>query len=113
MSSFGSAGSAGRHETAGHMVMHRLDELAQFSAEREALTRLYLTVELKAAALQVQAWMQAAGMVAQIDAVGNESAVVTTATRNEPFIASSPPAPRLPALDPDRLAGLIALRYAT
>jgi hypothetical protein len=51
--------------------MHRLDELAQFSAEHNALTRLYLTVELKAAALQTQAWMQAAGMVAHIDAVGN------------------------------------------
>jgi allantoate deiminase len=71
MSSFGPAGSVRRHETAGHMVMHRLDELAQFSAEHDALTRLYLTVELKAAALQTQAWMQAAGMVAHIDAVGN------------------------------------------
>jgi allantoate deiminase len=71
MSSSGSAGSVGRRETAGHMVMHRLDELAQFSAEHDALTRLYLTGELKAAALQTQAWMQAAGMAAHIDAVGN------------------------------------------
>jgi hypothetical protein len=55
--------------------MHRLDELAQFSAEHNALTRLYLTVELKAAALQTQAWMQAAGMVAHIDAVGNVGAL--------------------------------------
>jgi allantoate deiminase len=53
------------------MVMQRLDELAQFSAEHDALTRLYLAVELKAAALQTQAWMQAAGMAAHVDAVGN------------------------------------------
>src|SRR6516164_10141064 len=59
------------------------------------------------------AWPALERPAAKRDAVGNESAIMTTATRNEPFIASSPPAPRLPALDPDRLAGLIALRYAT
>jgi allantoate deiminase len=56
---------------AGHVVMARLDELARFSAEPGALTRLYLSTEHKAAALQVQAWMHEAGMAAHIDAVGN------------------------------------------
>jgi allantoate deiminase len=51
--------------------MRRLDELAQFSSEAGALTRLYLTPQHKAAALQVMAWMREAGMTARIDAVGN------------------------------------------
>jgi allantoate deiminase len=60
--------SAGAH---GHIVMARLDDLARFSAEPDVLTRLYLSTEHKAATLQVQAWMQEAGMAAHIDAVGN------------------------------------------
>ncbi len=56
----------------GSVVMARLDSLARFSADNGALTRLYLSTEHKAAALQVQAWMQEAGMQgARIDAVGN------------------------------------------
>jgi allantoate deiminase len=58
-------------DAAGQAVMTRLDELARFSSERGALTRLYLSIEHKAAALQTQAWMQQAGMKAHIDAVGN------------------------------------------
>ncbi len=55
----------------GRAVMARLDALARFSAEPEALTRLYLSEEHKAAASQVQAWMRDAGMAAHTDAVGN------------------------------------------
>jgi len=51
--------------------MRRLDELAEFSSEENALTRLYLSPEYKAAALQVMAWMSEAGMKTMIDAVGN------------------------------------------
>jgi allantoate deiminase len=51
--------------------MARLDALAHFSAEPDALTRLYLTTEHKAAALQTQVWMQEAGMQAHTDAVAN------------------------------------------
>ena len=51
--------------------MARLDELARFSAEPGALTRLYLSAEHKAAARCVQGWMQEAGMAARIDPVGN------------------------------------------
>jgi allantoate deiminase len=55
----------------GASVMGRLDSLARVSSDKGALTRLYLTPEHKAAALQVQAWMGEAGMSASIDAVGN------------------------------------------
>jgi allantoate deiminase len=55
----------------GASVMARLEALAAFSSEEGALTRLYLTPEHKAAALQVQAWMTEAGLAARIDAVGN------------------------------------------
>jgi hydantoinase/carbamoylase family amidase len=55
----------------GTVLMRRLDELARFSSERDALTRLYLSPEHKAAALQVLAWMSEAGMTAAIDPVGN------------------------------------------
>jgi allantoate deiminase len=60
---------AGR--SAGEKVMARLDELARFSSDQGALTRLYLTPQHKAAALQVRAWMEEAGLEAHIDAVGN------------------------------------------
>jgi allantoate deiminase len=58
-------------ERLGAAVLRRLDELAQFSSEPDALTRLYLTPQHKAAALQVASWMRQAGMTAEIDAVGN------------------------------------------
>ncbi len=61
----------GSGRTAGQVVMARLDELARFSAEPGVLTRLYLSTEHKTAALRVQAWMQEAGMDAEIDAAGN------------------------------------------
>jgi allantoate deiminase len=55
----------------GITVMKRLDELARFSSEPDALTRLYLSPQHKAAALQVLAWMGEAGLSSYIDAVGN------------------------------------------
>ena len=55
----------------GARVMRRLDELARFSSEPDALTRLFLTPEHKAAAAQVAAWMREAGMDAELDAAGN------------------------------------------
>ena len=63
--------------------MRRLDELAEFSSEENALTRLYLSPEYKAAALQVMAWMSEAGMKTMIDAVGN------VVGRYNPFCMSS------------------------
>ena len=52
-------------------LMRWLDELALCSSEADALTRLYLTPEHRAAALLVLGWMRGAGMAAAIDAVGN------------------------------------------
>jgi allantoate deiminase len=54
----------------GRTVHQRLDALARFSSETGALTRLYLTPQHKAAALQVESWMREAGMQTHIDAVG-------------------------------------------
>ena len=55
----------------GARVMRRLDELARFSSEPDALTRLYLTPEHEAAAAQVAEWMREAGMTAGLDAAGS------------------------------------------
>jgi allantoate deiminase len=63
-------GTVERHGL-GASLIRRLDDLAEFSSEKNALTRLYLTPEHKAAALQIMAWMSEAGMKATIDAVGN------------------------------------------
>ena len=52
----------------GARIMRRLDELAQFSSEPGALTRLYLTPEHKAAAATVAGWMREAGMQVEVDA---------------------------------------------
>jgi allantoate deiminase len=56
---------------AGSPMMRRLDELALCSSEPDALTRLYLTPEHRAAAVLVLGWMRGAGMAAAIDAAGN------------------------------------------
>lgn len=57
--------------TAGIKVMARLDDLAAFSAQPDALTRLYLTAEHRQAADLVRAWMTEAGMRAALDDAGN------------------------------------------
>lgn len=51
-------------------LMAELDELATFSDDPHALTRLYLSPSHKAAAAWVLARMRRAGMVAEIDAAG-------------------------------------------
>ena len=70
----------------GAELMARLRELARFSADPDAMTRLYLTPEHKQAAAQVDAWMREAGMSVHMDAVG------TVVGRYE---ASTPDAPAL------------------
>jgi hydantoinase/carbamoylase family amidase len=55
----------------GAAVMARLDELASFTDEPGRLTRLFLSPSHKRAVAQVIAWMQAAGMAASLDDVGN------------------------------------------
>jgi len=48
----------------GERVMARLDALARHSAQPDGLTRLYLTLEHRAAADEVMGWMREAGMTA-------------------------------------------------
>ncbi len=55
----------------GARIMRRLDELAQYSSEPGALTRLYLSPEHKAATVQVAAWMRDAGMTTELDAAAS------------------------------------------
>ncbi len=54
----------------GAALMARLDALSAFTDVPGELTRLYLTPAHKAAALQVAAWMRAAGLAAWIDDAG-------------------------------------------
>jgi allantoate deiminase len=55
----------------GPALLERLDALAEFTDEPGGvLTRLFLSPEHKAAALQVKHWMTMAGMTVGIDAVG-------------------------------------------
>ena len=63
-------GDAGRELDIGATIMARLDELSAFSSDPEALTRLYLTPEHKAAALRVAEWMSRARMTVAMDAAG-------------------------------------------
>ncbi len=55
----------------GESVMERLATLARYSETPDNLTRRYLTAAHKQAASQVTSWMEAAGMSAGLDAVGN------------------------------------------
>jgi len=55
----------------GPVVMARLDELAGFTDEPGHITRLYLSPSHRAAAAQVAAWMEWAGLAAHVDAAGN------------------------------------------
>jgi hydantoinase/carbamoylase family amidase len=55
----------------GQTVMDRLTDLATCSEEPDFLTRRYLTGPHKDAAAKVEAWMEAAGMSAEVDAAGN------------------------------------------
>ena len=55
----------------GPEVMARLDALAHFSEDGDALTRVFLSPEHKAAAVMVMSWMEGAGMTADLDAMGN------------------------------------------
>lgn len=58
--------------TTGHEMMARLDRLATYTeTPGQGLTRVFLTPQLRAAGEQLITWMQAAGMQAGFDAIGN------------------------------------------
>ena len=52
-------------------VLRRCDELAAFTEEEGRLTRRFATPALQQAGDEVRGWMEAAGMVARRDAIGN------------------------------------------
>lgn len=55
----------------GQEIMQRAETLAQHSEAPGMLTRTYLTTQHQAAAIQISAWMQEAGMSVRRDAAGN------------------------------------------
>src|SRR3981189_3703873 len=64
--------SAGpRQASLGDEIVGRINELAAISETPEHLTRIFLTKEHRAAADLLLGWMRAAGMRAQLDAIGN------------------------------------------
>ncbi len=66
----------------GERVMERCSELAGCSEDPAFLTRRYLTPTHKDAALKVKAWMEAAGMTAEVDAAGNVAGRYEATTPN-------------------------------
>ena len=52
-------------------VLRRIDELARCSSDPDALTRIFLSPQHRAANELVSGWMKAAGMQTRIDAIGN------------------------------------------
>lgn len=55
----------------GREIVRRIDALGAISETSGHLTRIFLTPEHRAAADLLLAWMQEAGMAAQLDAIGN------------------------------------------
>jgi allantoate deiminase len=65
-------GSAGHRNTSlGDEIASRINELAAISETPGHLTRIFLTDQHRAAADLIVDWMRSAGMVADLDAIGN------------------------------------------
>src|SRR5437660_1699959 len=58
-------------QTSARIVMERCDILGSFSEERGCLTRPFASEAMRQVNGAVAAWMQAAGMTVQQDAIGN------------------------------------------
>ena len=67
-------------------MMKRLDDFAAFTEEPGRLTRLYLSPAYRAACEQFAQWARAAGMSADIDAVGNARARYEGARAHAPAL---------------------------
>jgi allantoate deiminase len=65
------AGTADQRASLGEEIVRRINELGAISEGADALTRIYLTPELRTAADLILGWMREAGMSAQLDAIGN------------------------------------------
>ena len=55
----------------GEEIVGRIDALAAISETPDAITRIFLTPQHRAAAEILMAWMREAGMAAHLDAIGN------------------------------------------
>jgi allantoate deiminase len=66
---------------AGATLLERADALAAITESPPALTRSYLTPEHKRASDLVLGWIRAAGMKADLDAVGNCAARIAPVAR--------------------------------
>jgi allantoate deiminase len=75
-------------DTAGaaRRLMGRLDELAEFSDDPSALTRLYLSPSYRRACEHVAGWMAAIGLEPEIDAAGNVHARYDGTTPRAPAL---------------------------
>jgi allantoate deiminase len=63
--------TAVQHASLGEQIVRRINELAAISEDEGALTRIFLTKELRAASDLILGWMRDAGMSAHLDAIGN------------------------------------------
>jgi allantoate deiminase len=67
-------------------IMERCDALARHSEDSNALTRVFLSPQHRSAAKDVMDWMQAAGMSASLDAIGNVVGRYEAAAPNAPCL---------------------------
>ncbi|MET0906852.1 MAG: allantoate amidohydrolase [Tardiphaga sp.] len=64
-------GNQPHNDLLGAGIVRRIDALAALSESPDNLTRVFLTEQHRAAAELLMSWMRAAGMSAQMDAIGN------------------------------------------
>lgn len=73
-------------DTIAAQVLERIEQLARFSEEADALTRPYLSASMLAACEQLGLWMQAAGMQVRRDTVGNVIGHYPATTSEAPIL---------------------------
>ena len=70
----------------GQEIVARIDALAAISETPDAITRIFLTPQHRAAAEILMAWMREAGMAAHLDAIGNVCGRYEAATPRQPCL---------------------------
>jgi allantoate deiminase len=70
----------------GEEIVARIDALAAISEQDDAITRIFLTKEHRAAADLLMTWMREAGMDAHLDAIGNVCGRYEAATPRQPCL---------------------------
>ncbi|WP_244593503.1 allantoate amidohydrolase [Methylopila sp. Yamaguchi] len=78
--------SPGTSASMGARICERVDALAAISAEKGAITRVFMSPEQKRASDLVLGWMTEAGMDARVDAIGNVVGRYEGATPGAPAI---------------------------